>query len=801
MLIDKIARFSRFVLFSAFFLFVFALFSGEISSPDFWWHLKIGEYIYTVKSLPDADPFSFTTPSENSDSGGLVRFILTQYWLAQTLFYRIYAVSGFQGIIFLRATILTLLFLFIYRSIRREECSMYCSLAILLPALVLFYFGYTAERPQLFSFLFSFLLIYLIEGFRRKETCGKDETIGDSLRLVETRGDDETYRDLSRFVENNSPLKKGDKGGCYSPDNENRSKQPPAPPLLRGNKAEDSAGTYTETSSQPVIARSEATWQSLLWSFLPSLRGAERRGNLSLASLKTRLLHFVRNDILKAMDKGYGEPLPKNHPHPNPPPSMGREMPSQTVSTSLNQPQSVSMSLHKSPQVSSLMYLLPIPIIMLLWANLHGGFIIGIVIITGYIISETAKYLYKKPGQALPFRPLKLFFITGVLSIVLSFLNPNGYKAFTIMLLREQGDYNLMITETVSPFRQLGLGFYSPELMIYFLLLFLVFVLFLINLKKLDLSDLIIFSILAGISLYYARANPFFAPFAALMVARYGMKAANLFSFSSRFRLDKRRQPISAKLSYLHIAISLCLAGLLLYAVFKGDIFNGLIRTALFNRTHDVTANKYPEGAAAFIKNARLSGNMFNPYDWGGYLLWAVHPDHRVFIDGRGLNEDAALDGAKIMEAYDSGQGIPDWKELLDKYGIKFMVVYSVNSFSGRLLPLIPAMLNDQEWHLIYLDSISLIFLRDTSENRPVINKFGMPKEWLWSTVVSEARLKSGGFWSKGVLSNFYATAGDAFFARKYYREANLEYMKALSVDPENSAARKRLELLRSYGF
>ena len=37
------------------------LFSTEISDPDFWWHLKTGEYIVQHGSLPVPDPFSFTT--------------------------------------------------------------------------------------------------------------------------------------------------------------------------------------------------------------------------------------------------------------------------------------------------------------------------------------------------------------------------------------------------------------------------------------------------------------------------------------------------------------------------------------------------------------------------------------------------------------------------------------------------------------------------------------------------------------------------------------------------------------------
>jgi hypothetical protein len=228
----------------------------------------------------------------------------------------------------------------------------------------------------------------------------------------------------------------------------------------------------------------------------------------------------------------------------------------------------------------------------------------------------------------------------------------------------------------------------------------------------------------------------------------------------------------------------------------------GLQQGNLLNRNRDVTANKYPEGAARFLKEHKLSGNMFNPYDWGGYLLWALYPEYKVFIDGRGLNEKAAFDGLKIMEAYPGRPGdLPEWRNLLAAYKINFIVTYSVNTFSGQLLPLIYSLLNDTEWNLVYMDNISLIFARDAPANRDVIERFGIPKEWIWNEVLVEATLKSGGFWSRNVQSNFFTTIGDAFFARQNYGEARTAYLRALALDRSNQAANNKLAVLRYYGY
>jgi hypothetical protein len=621
--LDKTAKYSRIIVFAILLISVFALFSGEISSPDFWWHLKTGEYIYQTGSLPETDPFSFT--SSMKDQAGkespIAKFILTQYWLAQVIFYWIYHQFGFQGIIYMRALILALLIFLLYKGVRREGALPYYALALIIPATAVFYFGFFAERPQLFSFLFSFLIVYLLEGFR--SSCLKESPVSKSLL--------------------------------------------------------------------------------------------------------------------------------------------------------------------------SLRYLLPVPFIMLLWANLHGGFILGTILITIYLFSEAIKYLLKRFGQPLPYNSLKALIAAGAISILAPFLNPNGYGAFSILIEREKGIYNSIITETISPLRQISLGFYSPELAVFFILLFLTTLLLLINLKRADLTDLLIFTSFSAMGLYYARVNPFFTPIATLFLARYSLQTIHTFSNKGMIRKIRERYALFSDPPFIRIIIPILLSIIVLYALWN---------SSLFQQKYTVTINKYPEGAVSFLKQNRIAGNMFNPYDWGGYLLWALYPEYKVFTDGRGLNEEAVLHGLKIMEALHSNTaGPPEWKMLLDTYNINFILTYSVNSFSGQLLPFIQALFNDPEWHLVYIDNISMIFLKESPANKELIQRFGMAKEWIWNEALSEALLKSGGFWNNVVQSNFHTTIGDALLARKNYSEARVEYLKALQLNSTNNTARKKLSILSYYGY
>ncbi len=144
--------------FILFFVFTFALFSVEIRDSDFWWHLKTGEYISATGDLPSTDPFAYTSLTKDpvNPESKRIKFILRQYWLAQLIFYWIYSLFSFQGIILMRASILTLLIFLVYRSVRREGVGLYFSIALMVPAVLVFSSNFTGERPQLFSFLFLF---------------------------------------------------------------------------------------------------------------------------------------------------------------------------------------------------------------------------------------------------------------------------------------------------------------------------------------------------------------------------------------------------------------------------------------------------------------------------------------------------------------------------------------------------------------------------------------------------------------------------------------------------------------------
>lgn len=408
--------------------------------------------------------------------------------------------------------------------------------------------------------------------------------------------------------------------------------------------------------------------------------------------------------------------------------------------------------------------------------------------IFGYVLSEGIKFGLKGFGNHLPGRSIKYLIVVGVISIFSAFFNPNGYNVVSFLIEFQKSSYLGKVVEAQPPLDFIRYGLYPNEILLYLVILSLSFFSLLLNVKRLDITDVFIYAVSAALSLSAARGIPFFAIVATMMIARYGMMTFETFNKIIKSKSQGIRKTYGKYLSFLNspsvsVLLSILLSALLIYHLCTENLFR-----------HGIRRDMYPVGAANFLKENKIQGNMFNPYVWGGYLIWALYPDYKVFVDGRELTEEVYLQTQKIMSAspvvlYD----MPEWKALLRAYNINFIVTFTVNEHSGKLVPLVPALLNDPEWHLVYMTSNALIFLRESLETLEIIKKFEMPKEYLWDEVITEAISKFNNL--RGNI-NFYITLGDAFFAKKDYVNAWKIYSKASEIDPGNNIIRERLYIL-----
>lgn len=134
------------------FIALFALTIREISDPDFWWHLRAGQYMLESATIPHTDPFAFTAQAKEW---------ITHEWLSEIFMFGVYRLGGFALLTLLFSGIITLAFALTYA--RSDGKPYLAGFALLLGALA------TAPtwgvRPQMLTLLFLSAFLFLLDRF------------------------------------------------------------------------------------------------------------------------------------------------------------------------------------------------------------------------------------------------------------------------------------------------------------------------------------------------------------------------------------------------------------------------------------------------------------------------------------------------------------------------------------------------------------------------------------------------------------------------------------------------------------
>lgn len=345
-------------------------------------------------------------------------------------------------------------------------------------------------------------------------------------------------------------------------------------------------------------------------------------------------------------------------------------------------------------------YIYFLPLIMFIWVNLHGGFILGLILIIVYIAGNLMMLLLSDTMQRMILmRKVRMLLITFSACVVSTYLNPYGFKIL-IFPLRLVMDRFIMdhVNEFLSP------NFH--EAMPFKYLLFLLIGISSLSPIKLNVIELLLVLLFTDMALYSARYIPLFSIIVAPVLLRrlktWPSESRSKMLEELKIRIERiERIDKSSKGHLLPIlsVVLICILGV-----------NGSIKFE-FDR------NRKPVDAVEFLKKADLMGNMFNNDEFGDYIIYAAWPKYRVFFDGR-----SDMYGSDRMKEYFKVARIePGWEEVLNKYKINFIVFDASSSLSLFLM-------QRNEWKLIYADRVANIFVRDVPENGHIIDQYGDAK-------------------------------------------------------------------------
>ena len=312
-----------------------------------------------------------------------------------------------------------------------------------------------------------------------------------------------------------------------------------------------------------------------------------------------------------------------------------------------------------------------LPPVFLIWANCHGGFFMGWVVFGAYCGEALIRRLRKKPVSN-----ERQLWLVAVASFLVSGLNPNGFRVMQVLFFYRSSGIQLNNLEWQHP------KFWEPS-MYSFLLLGSLLALLLAHRRTRPVDWLLYFGF-AAISLMAVRNTIFMGLAGPVLMAAYVPKW--------------RAVPVTALL----LAAAALLVCDVAPARASGNAF--AFRAAEW---------QLPSGAAGFIQAHQITDRMFNNYETGGYLAWRLWPTQRVFIDPRGLSEEAYADYGHILMNTDSTGG-KSAEKLLRKYGIQMVVLEGFDYLSGQVHPLAVELAHSHqtEWKLVHSDSKGVIFMR-----------------------------------------------------------------------------------------
>jgi len=138
-----------------------------------------------------------------------------------------------------------------------------------------------------------------------------------------------------------------------------------------------------------------------------------------------------------------------------------------------------------------------------------------------------------------------------------------------------------------------------------------------------------------------------------------------------------------------------------------GGLLAGSPHLQLRHHALEASFIEYPSTGAAYIRANHPEARIFNTYDWGGFLINALHPQ-KVFIDGRSdFYDDSFLRAYRRVE-----EAEPDWQAVLDEHGVQLAIV----PHSSRIAGLMEA--SPGRWRRIFSGPVEAIFLRVDGETQ-----------------------------------------------------------------------------------
>jgi hypothetical protein len=324
-------------------------------------------------------------------------------------------------------------------------------------------------------------------------------------------------------------------------------------------------------------------------------------------------------------------------------------------------------------------YLIPLPLIMLVWVNLHAGYFLGLAIIAIYIGGSFIDFIFlrirKTESEHAPdFSPILMLCGALGLCVLTTLANPNGINIliYPFQTLTSQA-MQQFIQEWFSP------DFHQLEWQPFAWVILALIGCGMLGKKEFSPTKILLTIIFGYSALRSIRIIPLFAVVVIPILAeQIGAIIKVKPNIKPQSRFFKWSAPILLVIAFL---------------------FATLHFSQIVQGQQNSEETNFPKAAINWISKNQPKGNLFNSYNWGGYIIWRLYPQYQVYIDGR-----ADVYGDIFINNYvNIYRAKPGWEQTFDSYSINLVLIDPGS-------PLAIALEQSLGWKMVYKDDLSIVF-------------------------------------------------------------------------------------------
>jgi hypothetical protein len=329
-------------------------------------------------------------------------------------------------------------------------------------------------------------------------------------------------------------------------------------------------------------------------------------------------------------------------------------------------------------------WLLVLPPLCALWANLHPGVLAGLAVLWVWCaVHLAAQVVQTRRARALLEPPGVWLLLAVVACSLATLLNPFGIHLLILMAVNVPAP-RPEITE-FQPIRILSL-----EGLAYLLLLGACVAGFLCTRRKRSPALVAVFAGMALAPLLAIRHVPLFALAAVVLAGEHLADAWQRWSVGHDS--PGERDSLAGQRTRLSAGCFVAAAAL---------VFLGLPHLLCIRMDPQ---QPFPARAVALLKDSGVRGNVAVFFDWGDYVLWYLSPEVRVSVDGR---RESTYSEEVYAENMSFLYGTSAWDKLIEQHPShptdlvllrKDFPVYNLMKLKGK-------------WELVYEDAYCAIFV------------------------------------------------------------------------------------------